>query len=69
MEKPTGINDNILRKFGDADFPMGRRARIQVHNGEGEPLILVRKKKIKFSGSSGWNKVLPFNVGQAGTHL
>ena len=45
MEKPTGINDNILRKFGDADFPMGRRARIQVHNGEGEPLILVRKKK------------------------
>lgn len=68
MEKQTGIN-NILRNFGDADFPMGRRARIQVHNGEGEPLILVRKKKIKFSGSSGWNKVLSFNVGQADTYL
>lgn len=48
MEKPTVINNNILRNFGDADFPMGRRARIQVHNGEGEPLILVRKKKSKF---------------------
>lgn len=47
MEKQTGIN-NILRNFGDADFPMGRRARIQVHNGEGEPLILVRKKKSNF---------------------
>lgn len=67
MEKQTGIN-NILRNFGDADFPMGRRARIQVHNGEGEPLILVRKK-IKFSGSSGWNKVLSFSVGQADTYL
>ena len=48
MEKPTVINNNILRNFGDADFPMGRRARIQVHNGEGEPLILVRKKKSEF---------------------
>ena len=44
MEKQTGINDNILRNFGDADFPMRMRDRIQVHNGAGEPWYWLGKK-------------------------
>lgn len=34
-ENQAGVNYNVLRDFGDAEFPMGRRAKAQIHNGGG----------------------------------